>query len=67
MIDEDGVLMRALYDYEGGDEDDLTFKEGDIIRIVQKSNDGWAHGILGDKYGYVPFSYFEPVPNRTAL
>ncbi|KAL5501953.1 hypothetical protein EMCRGX_G008638 [Ephydatia muelleri] len=67
--DEDGVLMRALYDYEGGDEDDLTFKEGDIVRIVQKGKDGWAHGILEDKYGYVPYSYFEPVVqhNRTVL
>ncbi len=56
-----GKLMRALYDYTGQSGDDLNFKEGDLIRIMFEGEDGWAEGALGDKYGYVPISYFEAV------
>ena len=56
-----GQLMRAVYDYSGSQEDDITFNEGDLIRIMYKGEDGWAEGLLGEKYGYVPIAYFEPV------
>ena len=54
-------LMRALYDYSGPDEDDLCFKEGDLIRVMYIGEDGWAEGMMGDKYGYVPLSWLEKV------
>ena len=53
--------MRALYDYSGESKDDLYFKEGDLIRIMYEGDDGWAEGKIGEKYGYVPISYFETV------
>ena len=53
--------MRALYDYGGSQEDDLNFREGDLVRIMYEGEDGWAEGSMGDKYGYVPISYFEKV------
>ena len=56
-----GKLMRALYDYSGSQEDDLNFKEGDLLRIMYEGKDGWAEGLMGDKYGYVPISYLEAV------
>lgn len=52
--------MRAIYDYTGSQEDDINFCEGDLIRIMYEGKDGWAEGLLGDKYGYVPIAYFEP-------
>lgn len=56
-----GKLMRALYDYTGQSAEDLNFKEGDLVRIMFEGEDGWAEGVMGDKYGYVPISYFDPV------
>ena len=53
--------MRALYDYGGSQEDDLNFREGDMVRIMYEGADGWAEGSMGDKYGYAPISYFESV------
>ena len=53
--------MRALYDYSGPSADDLQIKEGDLVRIMFVGEDGWAEGTMGDKYGYVPISYFEQV------
>lgn len=59
--DGSGVLMRALYDYKGEDHDDLEFSVGDIVRIVEYCDGGWAKAFLGEEYGYVPSAYFETV------
>ena len=53
--------MRAIYDYSGSQDDDLCFKEGDLVRVMYEGKDGWAEGLMGEKYGYVPISYLEPV------
>ena len=53
--------MRAVYDYVGPEEDDLSFKEGELVRVMYEGEDGWAEGMLGEQYGYVPISYLEPV------
>ena len=55
--------MRAIYDYNGSQDDDLGFKEGDLVRIMYEGKDGWAEGLMGEKYGYVPISYFETCAN----
>lgn len=60
-IPVEGILMRALYEYNGVDEDDLSFKEGDVIRFLEYCNGGWAKALLGEEYGYVPEAYFEPI------
>ena len=57
----EGELLRALYDYKGDDEDDLTFFTGDVVRVVEYCDGGWAKAFLGDQYGYIPSSYFERV------
>ncbi len=59
-----GKLMRAIYDYIGSDKDDLSFNEGDIIRVVYEAENGWAEGALEGKYGYVPIDYLEVVTNN---
>ena len=56
---EEGVPMRAMYEFSGEDDDDLSFKEGDIVRIIKQCEDGWAQGVMDGKLGYVPFAYFE--------
>lgn len=48
----------ALYDYDATAEDELTFEEGTIIRIVTKAahgvDDGWWEGELDGKVGNFP-------------
>jgi len=56
---EEGVPMRAMYDFGGEDDDDLSFKAGDVVRIIKQCEDGWAQGVMDGKLGYVPFAYFE--------
>jgi len=35
----------------------LTFREGDIIIIVQKDPGGWWEGELNGKRGWIPANY----------
>ncbi|XP_037811961.1 protein nervous wreck isoform X2 [Lucilia sericata] len=48
----------ALYDYDATAEDELTFEEGQIIKIVTKTahgvDDGWWEGELDGKFGNFP-------------
>lgn len=48
----------ALYDYDASAEDELTFEEGQIIKIITKSahgvDDGWWEGELNGKIGNFP-------------
>ncbi|EDK42482.1 hypothetical protein LELG_00660 [Lodderomyces elongisporus NRRL YB-4239] len=47
----------ALYDYDGLQDDDLTFKRNDTIKIIAKDNDNWWKGEVKGKVGYFPSNY----------
>jgi len=51
----------ALYDYEAADEDEVAFKEGDIISNVEEAGEGWVKGTNSrtDKHGMLPSNYIE--------
>ncbi|KAH0621795.1 hypothetical protein JD844_023429 [Phrynosoma platyrhinos] len=50
---------KALYSYEGTNEDELSFKEGDIIQIISKDTgeSGWWKGELNGKEGVFPDNF----------
>lgn len=65
----------ALYDYEGEGGEELTFEEGQIIRILSKCahsvDDGWWQGELEGQIGNFPSlvveecdEYGEPLTNE---
>eukprot|EP00011_Vannellida_sp_DIVA3-517-6-12_P002860 CAMPEP_0114628130 /NCGR_PEP_ID=MMETSP0168-20121206/12656_1 /TAXON_ID=95228 ORGANISM="Vannella sp., Strain DIVA3 517/6/12" /NCGR_SAMPLE_ID=MMETSP0168 /ASSEMBLY_ACC=CAM_ASM_000044 /LENGTH=486 /DNA_ID=CAMNT_0001839491 /DNA_START=9 /DNA_END=1469 /DNA_ORIENTATION=+ len=45
---------RALYDYNPDDANELAFREGDIITILQKDSSGWWQGELRGRIGVFP-------------
>lgn len=50
-------FVKALYDYEGQTDDELSFPEGAIIRIVNKENqddDGFWEGEFSGRVGVFP-------------
>eukprot|EP00123_Amoebidium_parasiticum_P021479 comp6811_c0_seq1/m.2554 comp6811_c0_seq1/g.2554 ORF comp6811_c0_seq1/g.2554 comp6811_c0_seq1/m.2554 type:complete len:1003 (-) comp6811_c0_seq1:311-3319(-) len=54
------ILAKAKFDYElfGAKSDDLSFKEGDIITILDRSGDNWR-GRIGDREGVFPSSFVD--------
>ncbi|KAJ5113862.1 hypothetical protein N7456_002396 [Penicillium angulare] len=55
------TFVTAMYDFGGQGPDDLSFREGDRIKLVKKtgSTDDWWEGELGGVQGYFPANYVE--------
>lgn len=55
--------MRALYDYEAGDDDEIGFIEGDTITDVEEIDEGWLTGTVErtGQRGMAPSNYFERI------
>ena len=52
--DDNGVPQKvfsvvALYDYDGVGEEELSFKAGDIIKVLENDESGWAAGEIEGK------------------
>lgn len=49
----------ALYDYEAQEENEISFKEGDIITNLNFVTDDWWEGVIDGKCGLFPGNYVE--------
>lgn len=50
---------KALYDYTGQTDEELSFHEGDLLSIHQKDPGGWWEGELNGRKGWVPANYLQ--------
>lgn len=56
---------KAIYDFEAENEEELDFKEGEIIKLVARLDDNWLQGEIHGKQGRFPVSYVQilvPLP-----
>ncbi|XP_067866912.1 adapter molecule crk [Heterodontus francisci] len=53
-------FVRALFDFQGNDEEDLPFRKGDVLRILDKPEDQWWNAQNGEgRCGMIPVPYVE--------
>lgn len=52
-------MCRALYNYDGTNDDELSFREGDFIHLISKDagDPGWWRGELNGKEGVFPDNF----------
>ncbi|XP_064636189.1 E3 ubiquitin-protein ligase SH3RF1-like isoform X2 [Lineus longissimus] len=58
---------KAVYNYDGTDPGDLSFKKNDLINLQKQVDDNWLHGELNGQLGFFPASYVQiltPLPDN---
>lgn len=49
----------AVFDYIGTRDDELSFKEDDLIYVFKKNEDGWWEGEMGGRRGLFPGNHVQ--------
>ncbi|CAL8360293.1 unnamed protein product [Merluccius merluccius] len=53
-------FVRALFDFPGNDDEDLPFRKGDILRVLEKPEEQWWNAQNADgRPGMIPVPYVE--------
>lgn len=61
-----GPRCVALFDYEGEEEDELTFSQGDVIALLELIGQEWGRGQIHGRIGIFPLNFaevVEPLPH----
>jgi len=56
--EDEGSVAIALYDYDAGEDNEISFREGDRITQIEAASDDWWQGKCRDgPVGLFPASY----------
>ncbi|XP_040004464.1 rho guanine nucleotide exchange factor 7a isoform X2 [Xiphias gladius] len=55
------LLVKARFNFQQTNEDELTFAKGDIISVTRQEEGGWWEGMLNSKTGWFPSNYVREV------
>ncbi|XP_065887458.1 rho guanine nucleotide exchange factor 7-like isoform X2 [Dysidea avara] len=54
-------VVRALYNFKGTGDDELSFQKGDLIMVIKVVDGGWWEGVIEDRVGWFPGNHVEEV------
>lgn len=54
---------RAMYNYKPQNDDELELREGDVVYVMEKCDDGWYVGSLhrNGQFGTFPGNYVQRI------
>lgn len=55
------MVVRAKFNFQQTNEDELSFSKGDIIHITRLEEGGWWEGTYGGKTGWFPSNYVREI------
>lgn len=55
------LLVKARFNFQQTNEDELTFTKGDIISVSRQEEGGWWEGTLNGRTGWFPSNYVREV------
>eukprot|EP00211_Chloroparvula_japonica_P005088 CAMPEP_0119125028 /NCGR_PEP_ID=MMETSP1310-20130426/4438_1 /TAXON_ID=464262 /ORGANISM="Genus nov. species nov., Strain RCC2339" /LENGTH=890 /DNA_ID=CAMNT_0007115045 /DNA_START=125 /DNA_END=2797 /DNA_ORIENTATION=- len=61
-----GMTGKALYDFAGSNDGELSFKKDDLITVVHIGGDGWSRGGIGKRFGKFPTTYTQTLDANVA-
>ncbi|KAJ3118528.1 spermatogenesis-associated protein 13 [Phlyctochytrium bullatum] len=59
-----GMFARALWDYDAIEDNEISFKAGEVITIIELCNEDWYEGRIGNVAGYFPANRVELLKER---
>ena len=51
------MVADAMWDRDAEESDELAFRVGDVIEILDMSDDTWWQGSIGEATGWFPASF----------
>ncbi|XP_070775184.1 GRB2-related adapter protein 2b [Enoplosus armatus] len=61
LKDSSTLQVQALYSFHAEETDELDFNAGDIIKVLECSDEAWWKGQLRGKTGLFPSNYTKPI------
>ncbi|XP_076838647.1 rho guanine nucleotide exchange factor 7b isoform X2 [Brachyhypopomus gauderio] len=55
------LLVKARFNFQQNNEDELCFNKGDIIQVTRQEEGGWWEGSLNGRTGWFPSNYVREV------
>ena len=54
-------MAKVTFDYDAENNDELSLKEGDMVKVLDQEEEGWWKGELNGKIGVFPSNFVEIV------
>lgn len=53
------LFVTAIFDHEAEEDDELAFNVGDVVEVLDSSDEGWWKGTVAGRVGIFPVNYVE--------
>jgi len=57
---------KVLFRFVPENDEELDLNEGDVIKVIEKHDDGWCIAVFNGKTGYVPANYLEEIADTSS-